>query len=57
MFIEQVRELKYEQNLNTEQIQANFRNKALNQPSNSISRALMEAIAQSEWFCSEGYIR
>lgn len=57
MFIEQVRELKHEQNLNTEQIQANFRNKALNQPSNSISRALMEAIAQSEWFCSEGYIR
>ncbi len=57
MFIEQVRELKHEQNLSTEQIQANFRNKALNQPPNSISRALMEAIAQSEWFCYECYER
>ncbi|HHK8151036.1 TPA: HNH endonuclease [Serratia marcescens] len=57
MFIEQVRELKHEQNFNTAQVQANFRNKSLNQPFNSITRALMEAIAQSEWFCSEGYIR
>ncbi|UPY93496.1 HNH endonuclease [Pectobacterium sp. 21LCBS03] len=56
MFIGQVRELKHEQNLNTAQIQANFASKALRQPANSIIRVLMDAIAQSEWFCSEGYL-
>ncbi|HDY7633854.1 TPA: hypothetical protein RQJ80_002642 [Vibrio vulnificus] len=55
MFIESVRELKHEQGLGTEEIQANFLAKSLAQPPNSITRALMEAIGRSSWFCSEQY--
>ena len=56
MLTERVRELKHEQGLSTEEIQANFLARTQTQPPNSIARALMEAIAQSEWFCSEQYL-
>ena len=40
----------------TEEIQAHFLARSQTQPPNSITRALMGAIAESEWFCSEQYL-
>ncbi len=56
MFTDRVSELKHEQGLSTGEIQAHFLARLPTQPPNSITRALMEAIAQSEWFCSELYL-
>ncbi|MBL4282197.1 HNH endonuclease [Vibrio fluvialis] len=56
IFTEQVRALKHDQGLSTVDIQADFIAKSQEQPPNSISRALMEAISRSEWFCSQQYL-
>ncbi|WP_318459451.1 HNH endonuclease [Photobacterium leiognathi] len=56
MFTDRVKELKHEQDLSTKDIQENFLTRSQTQPANSITRALMEAIAKSSWFCSEEYI-
>ena len=56
MFTDRVSELKHEQCFSTEEIQANFLARSQTLPPNSITRALMGAIAESEWFCSEQYL-
>ncbi|NEX83012.1 hypothetical protein [Aeromonas rivipollensis] len=56
MFTSQVSDLLNNQNFSTQQIQSHFRNIASGEKSNSITKAVSSAIADSDWFCSGGFL-
>lgn len=56
MFTSMVKDLIHRQRLSTVEIQEHFLSMSVNELPNSVSRSVMAAISESDWFCTEQYL-